>query len=41
MDAGSDTVAAFAVRPDGLELVDSALSGGDRPVSAAVHGNLL
>lgn len=42
VNPGSDTVSAMAVRNDGsLRLLGSAPSGGRRPVSVAVHGNLL
>lgn len=42
VDAGSDDVASFRVGADGaLSLADRASSGGDLPVSLAVHGRLL
>ena len=42
VNAGSDEVSAFRVGRDaGLELASVAPSGGDLPVSLAVHGNLL
>lgn len=42
VDAGSDDVASFRVAADGsLSLADREPSGGDRPVSLAVHGRLL
>lgn len=41
VNAGSDTISAFKVKPDHLEYVDSFYSGGTRPVSLTVDGNLL
>ena len=42
VDAGSDEVSSFRVGPDGaLTLAGTVSSGGDRPVSLAVHDNLL
>jgi 6-phosphogluconolactonase len=41
VNAGSNDVSSFRVRPDGLELVGRAGSGGVRPVSIAVHSDLL
>jgi 6-phosphogluconolactonase len=42
VNAGSDDVSSFAVAPDGrLTLIARAPSGGDVPVSLAVHGRLL
>jgi len=41
VNPGSNTVAAFAVRPDGPQLLDTAPSGGIRPVSVAVHKRLV
>ena len=42
VNAGSDQVSAFRVGRDArLELASVAASGGDLPVSLAVHGNLL
>jgi 6-phosphogluconolactonase len=41
VNAGSDTVSSFAVTKDGLELVDTAPSGGDLPISLTYdHGVL-
>jgi len=42
VDAGSDQVSSFRVASDGaLTLASTVSSGGSRPVSLAVHGNLL
>jgi 6-phosphogluconolactonase (cycloisomerase 2 family) len=41
VNPGSNTVAAFAVRHDGPELLNAAPSGGNRPVSIAVHKHLV
>jgi 6-phosphogluconolactonase len=41
VNAGSNSISLFAVRPDGLELQAVAPSGGIRPISVSVHGNLL
>jgi len=41
VNAGSDSISAFATGPDGLELVDTVPSGGVRPVSIAVDRRLL
>jgi 6-phosphogluconolactonase (cycloisomerase 2 family) len=41
VNPGSNSVAAFAVGHDGPELLDTAPSGGIRPVSVAVHKNLV
>jgi 6-phosphogluconolactonase len=41
VNAGSDSVSAFRVRGSALELVDIIPSGGDRPISATVHGRVL
>src|SRR3954452_3308345 len=40
VNAGSDELSLFAVKPDGLELTDRAASGGSRPTSVAVSGPL-
>jgi 6-phosphogluconolactonase len=41
VNAGSDEISAFAVRRGGdLELLDTVASGGDMPISVAVHGRL-
>lgn len=41
VNAGSNTISTFKVKPHGLEYVDSYPSGGNRPVSLAVDGDLL
>jgi 6-phosphogluconolactonase len=41
VNPGSNSVAAFAVRPGGPQLLDTAPSGGNRPVSVAVHKQLV
>jgi 6-phosphogluconolactonase (cycloisomerase 2 family) len=41
VNAGSDSISSFAVRPGGLALADTASSGGTTPVSLTVHGRLL
>jgi 6-phosphogluconolactonase len=41
VNPGSNSVAAFAVRHDGPELLDTAPSGGIRPVSVAAHKHLV
>ncbi len=41
VNAGSDSVSSFRIRPSGLELVDTAPSGGDMPTSVAFHSGLL
>jgi 6-phosphogluconolactonase len=41
VNAGSDTISAFMVKPHGLMYVDSYPSGGELPVSLAVEGDLL
>src|SRR4030095_6043733 len=40
-NAGSDEVSVFRVTLHGLQLTDKVGSGGRRPISLAVHGNLL
>jgi 6-phosphogluconolactonase (cycloisomerase 2 family) len=40
-NASSDEVSVFAVTPAGLEFADKASSGGKRPISLALHQNLL
>jgi 6-phosphogluconolactonase (cycloisomerase 2 family) len=40
-NAGSDDVSLFRVTPRGLHLADKVSSGGRRPISLALHGNLL
>jgi 6-phosphogluconolactonase (cycloisomerase 2 family) len=37
VNAGSDDVSAFRVRPSGLELIDRVASGGDQPTSVTAH----
>lgn len=41
VNAGSDTVSSFRIRPDGLELADTAPSGGPLPTSLAYRNGLL
>ncbi|MEP7303880.1 MAG: beta-propeller fold lactonase family protein [Acidobacteriota bacterium] len=41
VNAGSHDVSLFATDDDGLRLVDRAPSGGMRPVSATIHGDLV
>jgi hypothetical protein len=41
VDAGSDEVTLFRVQPRGLTLASRAPSGGDRPISVTLHGDLL
>lgn len=41
VNAGSNEISAFAVRRDGLKLVDVVDSGGELPVSLTVHKDLL
>lgn len=41
VNAGSNDVSAFRVRPSGLQLVDREPSGGERPVSVTAHHDLL
>ncbi|OZG71650.1 hypothetical protein BTA51_20460 [Hahella sp. CCB-MM4] len=41
VNAGSDDISVFSVSRHGLKLVDVEPSGGDRPVSLAVDGDLL
>ncbi len=41
VNAGSNQISSFAVKRDGLELVDVVDSGGIRPVSLTTHGKLL
>jgi 6-phosphogluconolactonase len=40
-NAGSDEISVFRVTPHGLQLTDKVGSGGRRPISLAVHRNLL
>jgi 6-phosphogluconolactonase (cycloisomerase 2 family) len=41
VNAGSDTVSAFAVKGTRLRLTDTESSGGDRPISVTIRGGLL
>jgi 6-phosphogluconolactonase len=41
VNAGSNTISSFAVRPDRLELIGSVASGGTLPISLTVHEDLL
>jgi 6-phosphogluconolactonase len=41
VNAGSDSISTFSVRPHGLRLTDLTSSGGDQPISLTVHGGLL
>jgi 6-phosphogluconolactonase len=41
VNPGSNSVAAFAIEPGGPQLVNTAPSGGIRPVSVAVHKSLV
>ncbi len=41
VNAGSNDVSIFRVRPTGLTLTSLVPSGGNRPISLTVHGNLL
>jgi 6-phosphogluconolactonase (cycloisomerase 2 family) len=41
VNAGSNDVSVFAVRPNGLQLTDRVSSGGMRPISVTTHGNLV
>lgn len=41
VNAGSNDVSVFAVRPDGLELTDRTPSGGTQPISVTAHGGLV
>jgi 6-phosphogluconolactonase len=41
VNAGSDELSVFAVQPNGLQLTDTAASGGERPVSVTAHGGLV
>ena len=40
VNAGSDELSLFAVKPDGLELADRVASGGSTPTSVAISGTL-
>lgn len=41
VNAGSNQVSVFAVRKDGLHLLDVVDSGGEMPISLALHGRIL
>ena len=41
VNAGSDSVSSFRIRPDGLQLLDVVGSGGTMPTSVTVHDGLL
>jgi len=41
VNAGDNSVSSFRIRPNGLELVDRASSGGTLPISVAFRGGLL
>jgi 6-phosphogluconolactonase (cycloisomerase 2 family) len=41
VNPGSDSVSAFKVKGSTLELVDTEVSGGDKPISLTVHKGLL
>ncbi|MEJ2320661.1 MAG: beta-propeller fold lactonase family protein [Gemmatimonadales bacterium] len=41
VNPGSDDLSVFRIRPEGLQLIDVVGSGGDMPVSVAVHGSLV
>jgi 6-phosphogluconolactonase (cycloisomerase 2 family) len=41
VNAGSNSVSVFAVRPDGLQLTDTGASGGERPISVTAHDGLV
>jgi 6-phosphogluconolactonase (cycloisomerase 2 family) len=42
VNAGSSSVSAFEVRPNGLKLIGNALpSGGQRPTSVTIHGDVV
>src|SRR5262245_1693055 len=41
VNPGSNSVASFRLRRDGLDLVDVVESGGAMPTSVTVHGNLV
>jgi 6-phosphogluconolactonase len=41
VNAGSNSVSSFRIRPSGLELVDTTSSGGTLPISVAFRGGLL
>jgi len=41
VNAGSNQVSVFAVRRDGLDLLDVVDSGGEMPISLTLHGHIL
>ena len=41
VNAGSDELSVFAVEPDGLRLAGRVGSGGSKPTSVAVRGDLV
>jgi len=41
VNAGSNDISVFAVRPDGIKLIDRQNSGGQQPVSVTINRNLL
>ena len=41
VNAGSNEVSVFRVKPQGLELADTVSSQGQLPISLTTHGNLL
>ncbi len=41
VNAGSNSITSFRVTHSGLQWADMAPSGGDRPVSLTIHGNLV
>lgn len=41
VNAGSDDISVFEVRPDGIRLIDRKSSGGEQPVSVTINRNLL
>lgn len=41
VNAGSDELSVFHVRPDGLELTDRVFTGGAMPVSVTIHHDLV
>jgi 6-phosphogluconolactonase len=41
VNAGSDTISSFAIDRDGLTLIDTVASGGDRPISLTLYHRVL
>jgi 6-phosphogluconolactonase (cycloisomerase 2 family) len=41
VNAGSNEISVFAVAANGLRLIDTVASGGERPISLTTHGDLL